>query len=64
MLAGKSTNKRKKAIKKKKTIGIVGAGIAGCSLAKILAERGHNVIIFDKEDGPSKAATGYPYLVS
>ena len=64
MLTGKSINKEKKTIKKKKTIGIVGAGISGCSLAKILADRGHNVIIFDKEDGPSKAATGNPYLVA
>ena len=64
MLAGKSNSEEKKIIIKKKTIGIVGAGIAGCSLAKILAERGHNVIIFDKEDGPSKAATGNPFLVA
>ena len=64
MLAGKSNSEEKKIIMKKKTIGIVGAGIAGCSLAKILAERGHNVIIFDKEDGPSKAATGNPFLVA
>ena len=64
MLSGKSNSEEKKIIIKKKTIGIVGAGIAGCSLAKILAERGHNVIIFDKEDGPSKAATGNPFLVA
>ena len=64
MLAGRSSSTQKKVIVKKKTVGIVGAGIAGCSLAKILAGRGHNVIIFDKEDGPSKAATGNPFLVA
>ena len=64
MLAGKSFSKEKKAIIKKKNVGIIGAGIAGCSLAKVLSGRGHNVVIFDKEDGPSKAATGNPFLVA
>ena len=64
MLVGEKRSKEKKEIIKKKNIGIIGAGIAGCSLAMVLARRGHNVIIFDKEEGPSNAATGNPLLIA
>ena len=64
MLTGKYQGKYKKATSRRKSIGIIGAGIAGCSLAKILANRGHKVIIFDKEEAPSCSASGNPLLVT
>ena len=37
--------------KKNKDIVIIGAGIAGCTMAYQLKKRGHNVTIIDKESG-------------
>lgn len=39
------------------TIAIIGAGIAGCTLARNLAERGHPVILVDTH-GPGAGASG------
>ena len=52
----------------KRNIAIIGAGIAGCSLAKTLNDKGHQVTIFEKnkslDTGPSayKALVMYPRL--
>ena len=52
----------------KRNIAIIGAGIAGCSLAKKLNDKGHQVTIFEKnkslDTGPSayKALVMYPRL--
>ena len=63
MLMGSSTGKAKYQFSRKR-ICIVGAGIAGCSLAKILAEKGHKVTIFDKEENASFSASGNEILVT
>jgi flavin-dependent dehydrogenase len=34
-------------------IGIIGAGVAGSSLAILLAEEGKSVVVFEKENYPS-----------
>ena len=50
MLSGKNqSSSLKKNIIKSKRIGIIGAGLSGCSLAKILSLRGHEITIFDKK---------------
>lgn len=35
------------AVKKKKVL-VVGGGVAGCEAARVLAERGHNVVLYEK----------------
>ncbi len=42
------------------TIAVVGAGIAGCTLARTLLARGMNVTLIDKADAPGSAASGNP----
>lgn len=37
-------------------VGIVGAGIVGLALAVVLSERGHKVVIFDREERPVGAS--------
>lgn len=43
-----------------KTVGIIGAGIAGTLLARNLAERGIPVLLIDQADSPGAAASGNP----
>lgn len=40
---------------------IIGAGIAGASLARSFAERGKSVTLIDGADGPASGASGNPY---
>jgi len=49
-----------KHIPAKKPVTIMGAGIAGCSLAHTLSRRGFEVRILDKRPGPMQAASGNP----
>ena len=63
MLSGSSLAKKVRLKSSKKKICIVGAGIAGCSLSKILSDRNHEVTIFDKEESAASLATGNPVLV-
>jgi len=46
-----SKKSNKKNNSRKKEVAIVGAGIAGCTLAKKLIDKGHSVSIFEKNDG-------------
>ena len=46
-----------------KNIAIIGAGIAGCTLAKILSSRGHKISLFDKNDEILSGASGNKSLV-
>ena len=39
-------------------IGIIGAGVAGSSLAILLAEEGKSVVVFEKENYPSHKVCG------
>lgn len=64
MLTGLSESSALKKEFKKKRIGIIGAGIAGCSLAAILAKRGHQVTVFEKESSAASLASGNPILVT
>jgi tRNA 5-methylaminomethyl-2-thiouridine biosynthesis bifunctional protein len=53
-----------------KSIAVIGAGIAGCTTARKLAECGHKVTLFDKANEVADAASGnsagiyYPFLSS
>jgi L-2-hydroxyglutarate oxidase LhgO len=38
-------------------VGIVGAGIFGCTIARVLAQRGNEVVLFEKEDGVLRGGT-------
>ena len=42
------------------SIAVIGAGIAGSCLARALCDRGANVRVFDKADGPARGASGNP----
>lgn len=42
---------------------VVGAGIAGCSMARALAERGTQVTVLEKHDGPAREGSGNPAAV-
>lgn len=39
-----------KPIVKKKKVLIIGGGVAGCEAARVLAERGHEAVIYEKQD--------------
>jgi tRNA 5-methylaminomethyl-2-thiouridine biosynthesis bifunctional protein len=51
-----------------KTVAVIGAGIAGCTTARYLAESGQKVTLFEELDGAGKGASGnsagifYPFL--
>ena len=47
----------------KKNIAVIGAGIAGCTLAKILSSGGHQVSLFEKSDHILSGASGNKALV-
>ena len=57
----KATRKRNQL---NKNIAIIGAGIAGCSLAKILSSKGHKISLFDKKDKILSGASGNKSLVT
>tara|TARA_B100000902_G_scaffold337527_1_gene338485 strand:- start:408 stop:2435 length:2028 start_codon:yes stop_codon:yes gene_type:complete len=40
------------------TIGVIGAGIAGCAMAEALARRGKRALLFDQEEGVAQRASG------
>jgi tRNA 5-methylaminomethyl-2-thiouridine biosynthesis bifunctional protein len=44
-------------------IAIIGAGIAGCTLANALARRGYKGSVFDEQAGPARAASGNPQAI-
>ena len=54
------TLKEKKDVKK--SIGIIGAGIAGCATAYSLAKRGFKVKVFDSDPRVANQASGIPLL--
>ena len=58
----KSTDNYKNQLNK--NIAIIGAGIAGCSLAKILSSKGHKISLFDKNDEILSGASGNKSLVT
>jgi tRNA 5-methylaminomethyl-2-thiouridine biosynthesis bifunctional protein len=41
-------------------IGIIGAGLAGASCARVLARAGFQVTLLESEDGPARGASGNP----
>lgn len=45
---------------KMKTIAVIGAGIAGCSVAYALAQHGHAVTLIDRHSSPAREASGNP----
>ena len=47
-------------IGEKGTTGIIGAGIAGCAIARALISRGRNVILIDQRDKVAQEASGIP----
>jgi glycine/D-amino acid oxidase-like deaminating enzyme len=42
---------------------IIGAGVAGPTLAVSLHQKGYKVILFEKYDAPSASLTFYPYHI-
>ncbi|MEC7865919.1 MAG: FAD-dependent 5-carboxymethylaminomethyl-2-thiouridine(34) oxidoreductase MnmC [Pseudomonadota bacterium] len=64
MLKGKYKEKKEKRRKRsKQVIGIIGAGLAGCSLARILSSKGHEVTVFEKLSKSQKLKLGHQALV-
>jgi len=61
--ATRSKKSSKKKFSRKKEVGIIGAGIAGSTLAKKLIDKGHRVTIFEKNDGVNKGASNFEALV-
>ena len=54
---------KKKNDSRKKDIAVIGAGLAGCTLAKKLIDKGHNVTIFEKDAGFNKGPSSFEALV-
>ena len=54
-------NLRKRSLKR--NIAIIGAGIAGCSLAKKLNDKGHKITIFEKNTSMNSGPSSYKALV-
>lgn len=52
--------RRGPAINDKRKVVVVGAGLAGSSVARALAERGWAVSVWDEADGPAKICSGNP----
>jgi len=57
----KNIHRKKKLVKK--NIAIIGAGIAGCTLAKILSGRGYKVTLFEKKKMFSSGPSSFQTLV-
>lgn len=47
----------------RKKIAVLGAGIAGCAAARMLALRGHDVMVIERHDHPASEASGNPVAV-
>ena len=45
-------------LKSQGTIGIIGAGLAGCAMAEALARRGKKVLLFDQQNDVAERASG------
>ena len=58
---GKKRNRKNDS--SKKDVAVIGAGIAGCTLAKKLIDKGHNVTIFEKNADFDKGPSGFEALV-
>ena len=64
MLKGKYVERKKKKKKRsKQVIGVIGAGLAGCSLARILSSKGHEVTVFEKLSKYQKINRSHQALV-
>lgn len=50
-------------LKTEKTVSIIGAGIAGCSAARALADRGWQVTVFEKSTQAGNDASGNPLAI-
>tara|TARA_B100001029_G_scaffold15728_1_gene10502 strand:+ start:1073 stop:2569 length:1497 start_codon:yes stop_codon:yes gene_type:complete len=64
MIKGSIKNSKTKSSTYHKKIAIIGAGIAGCTLAYILANRGHKVDIYDQNNEVCLGASGNELLVT
>ena len=63
MISGILKGKKSTSIRKNKKVAIIGAGIAGCSLAHSLSKRGHNSVIFEKKNDLCLGASGINALI-
>ncbi|SFR43458.1 tRNA 5-methylaminomethyl-2-thiouridine biosynthesis bifunctional protein [Marinobacter daqiaonensis] len=59
-LAPESTGKRSSERPQDRSVLVVGAGIAGCLLARNLAQRGIRVVVADQAQAPGAGASGNP----
>ena len=64
MLKGKVQTTDLKEIPKKKKIAVIGSGIAGCTLAYKLAQRGHKVDLYEQNEEVCSGASGNGVLVT
>tara|TARA_B100000427_G_scaffold148802_1_gene123798 strand:+ start:5469 stop:7265 length:1797 start_codon:yes stop_codon:yes gene_type:complete len=53
----------KKVAYKRKKIAVIGAGISGCSLSKILSDRGHKITLFEKNKNFLEDSEGFKAFV-
>ena len=58
MLTGRLAGDRKEAPATDRRIVVIGAGLAGASVANRLAARGHEVTVLERESGPAQGASG------
>lgn len=60
-LAGQFAGQRRSAaMPERRQVVVVGAGLAGASVARALAERGWQVSVWDEADGPARICSGNP----
>jgi len=64
MISGILKGKKSTSIRKSKKVAIIGAGIAGCSLAHSLSKRGHSCVIFEKKNDSCLGASGNNALIA